>query len=117
MKKTKRPSPSKFNYYVVTDSGVIFVGKIGSRFCTLSGNDKVNSWSDWKSLILQSQYVFNGIGESIPVDEFIRFVQEIPVDRRSKMFDSFAKERPQWIFSGEVRQDLGGYTINYRDFI
>lgn len=117
MKDNKRPSPSKTNYYVVTDSGVTFLGKIGTRFCTLSGNDNISSWSDWESLILQSQYVFNGVGESIPIHDFIRMVEDIPNHRRSIMFDSFSKERPQWVFSGQVVLDLDGYTINYRDFI
>lgn len=117
MNKTKRPSPSKTNYYLVSDSGIIFIGKFGNLMGTLRGYDSIRSWSDWETLVRDGICVLNGVGEVQDTDQFISMIRYYPKDFRSKFFDSISVHRPQWVLDGEVILDPEGYTINYRDFI
>ena len=117
MTKDERPSPNKCNFYVVNDTGVLHIGKIGILFCTLAGYENIMSWSDWKKVLQQNPYVVDGLGNMIPVEDFIQKVEQISDTVRRNLFHYALEQRPQWVLDGEVILDRDGFTINFREFI
>ena len=117
MIKAERPSPNKCNFYVVNDTGVLPIGKIGTRFCTLAGYKNIVSWSDWKKVLQKNPHVVDGLGNTIPVEDFIQKVDQISTTAKGSLFRYATEQRPQWILGGEVILDSDGFTINFREFI